>query len=402
MAERITGLQPLLCNAPRILILGSLPGGESLTHRQYYYSNSNRIWKVLCKITGEEHPESYPLKKELLAKYNIALWDYYQSAVREGSDDKNIRKAIPNDIIAFLKENPTIRIIAINGFGKYDDFGKRIIDDINIKGIQGIKVLKLPETSGSNKNYGWGNLDNLAKEWSKIFDIDLPDAPNMTKARNTEVPKPPELPSKMDNFAYPMKALEVCVTCVEESYAEEQAERIKRRIADALDIAIEKGWDHSNSQYQNLRVNGKTLTFDFYMSFTQFIHIAGVPCYEPLAEYNQYEKPKIESVTFRYVLEDDKADSISHFEDIFCTSLQNGNIDRYEIEGTTITATSDGPNPFGKLINAYIAAEQKIENIDKLHKDINESKQIMKISASGIVTTIAIVILIVILFLAII
>ncbi len=55
---RTYGFPPLLCKEPRILILGTLPGGESLEHRQYYYSDSNRIWKVLCYLTGEPMPAS--------------------------------------------------------------------------------------------------------------------------------------------------------------------------------------------------------------------------------------------------------------------------------------------------------------------------------------------------------
>ena len=44
------------------------------------------------------------------------LWDYYESAVRDGSDDKNIRDERPNDIVSFIRENSSITTIAINGF----------------------------------------------------------------------------------------------------------------------------------------------------------------------------------------------------------------------------------------------------------------------------------------------
>ena len=168
---RTYGFPPLLCEMPRILILGTLPGGESLAHRQYYYSNSNRIWKVLCYLTGEPMPVDYTQKKALLAKYHIVLWDYYESAIRPGSDDKDIRDAKPNDIAGFLVEHPTIKVIAINGFGKYNKFGERIKRSLSgIFGQDGIRVLRLPETSGGNANYGWGELENLAAEWRQIFE----------------------------------------------------------------------------------------------------------------------------------------------------------------------------------------------------------------------------------------
>lgn len=170
-STRTYGFPPLLCEEPRILILGTLPGGESLEHRQYYYSSSNRIWKVLCHLTGEPMPVDYTQKKALLAKYHIVLWDYYESAIRPGSDDKDIRDARPNDIASFLAEHPTIKVIAINGFGKYRKFGERIKRSLaGNPGLADIRVLRLPETSGGNANYGWGILENLAGEWKQIFD----------------------------------------------------------------------------------------------------------------------------------------------------------------------------------------------------------------------------------------
>ena len=72
-------------------------------------------------------PSDYQQKKALLAKCHIALWDYYESAIRpDSSNDKDIRGGKPNDIVSFLLQHPTIKTIAINGFGKYRDFGKRL------------------------------------------------------------------------------------------------------------------------------------------------------------------------------------------------------------------------------------------------------------------------------------
>lgn len=169
---RTKGFDPLLCADPRILILGTLPGGESLTHRQYYYSNSNRIWMVLCYLTGEPIPINYTQKKALLAKYHIVLWDYYESATRPNSSNDNaIRDGQPNDIPAFLAEYQTIKTIAVNGFGKYKKFGRKLSKELaGITALADVRVLRLPETSGSNKNYGWGYVENLAREWAQIFD----------------------------------------------------------------------------------------------------------------------------------------------------------------------------------------------------------------------------------------
>ncbi len=100
--QRTYGFAPLLCNNPKIVILGTLPGEESLKVNEYYYCKSNRIWKVLCLLTNERIPNNYTKKKQLLAKYHIALWDYYESAIREGSSDNKIRDAKSVDICSFL------------------------------------------------------------------------------------------------------------------------------------------------------------------------------------------------------------------------------------------------------------------------------------------------------------
>ena len=117
-------------------------------------------------------PMDYAQKQALLAKYHIVLWDYYESAIRpDSSNDKDIRDGHPNDIPSFLVAHPTIKTIGINGFGKYKEFGGKIVRELAEKpAFADVRVLRLPETSGSNKNHGWGDLDNLAAEWSHIFD----------------------------------------------------------------------------------------------------------------------------------------------------------------------------------------------------------------------------------------
>ena len=169
--KRTYGFEPLLCDNPRIVILGTLPGQESLRENEYYYSNSNRIWKVLCLLKNEPTPTNYNEKKQLLAKYHIALWDYYESAIRIGSCDNKISDARPVDICGFLSNHPTINTIAINGFGKYKKFGNKIRKKVKkVFPNNQIRVLRMPETSGVNANHGWGDLNVLAKEWNRIFE----------------------------------------------------------------------------------------------------------------------------------------------------------------------------------------------------------------------------------------
>ena len=114
-AGRKTGLAPLLCPHPRLLILGSLPGDRSLELQEYYGHPQNRFWKVLAAVHGLPCPDSYEQKKAMLAHCCIALWDIYHAASRPGSMDADIRHAEFNDIAGLLADFPEIGAVALNG-----------------------------------------------------------------------------------------------------------------------------------------------------------------------------------------------------------------------------------------------------------------------------------------------
>ncbi len=107
---------PALSNpAAEVLLLGTMPGVLSLAINEYYGHPRNYFWKLLAAIFDEEIPPSYELKKALLQRNKIAVWDVLQACEREGSLDNNIRKENPNDFAAFLNEHPQIKLIAFNG-----------------------------------------------------------------------------------------------------------------------------------------------------------------------------------------------------------------------------------------------------------------------------------------------
>ena len=58
------------------LIVGSLPGKISITRQEYYANLHNRFWTVTAGIFGENVPEDYESKEDLLRRHGIALWVY--------------------------------------------------------------------------------------------------------------------------------------------------------------------------------------------------------------------------------------------------------------------------------------------------------------------------------------
>lgn len=167
-AMKKIGLAPLLCDNPRILVLGSLPGDRSLELQEYYGHTRNRFWKVIAAVSGEDEPASYEEKKAMLRRAGIALWDIYQAAEREGSLDADIRQGAFNDILGLLEKYPTIRTIACNGRTAENAFITYLKAHASQARtvMQDIEVHPMPSTSPANA--GW-SLERLVEKWKLIF-----------------------------------------------------------------------------------------------------------------------------------------------------------------------------------------------------------------------------------------
>lgn len=123
-----TGLEPIANENAEILILGSLPGDESLRRQQYYAHPRNCFWPLLAALLEEALPDEYSALCKMLTAHKIALWDVLRSAYREGSLDTNIRAEQPNDIAGFLAAHPKIRFILLNGTAANRCFEKHFPD----------------------------------------------------------------------------------------------------------------------------------------------------------------------------------------------------------------------------------------------------------------------------------
>ena len=87
----------------RVLILGSMPSLRSLQQNQYYAHPQNRFWRVMFALAEEEYSADYEIKKQVLKKLKVALWDSIGLCEREGSMDADIKNETPNDIRGLLK-----------------------------------------------------------------------------------------------------------------------------------------------------------------------------------------------------------------------------------------------------------------------------------------------------------
>ncbi len=161
----LRGLAPVAGEAPRILILGSMPGVASLAKAQYYAHPANRFWPLMAELFPEEaerlSSRDYSLRLEGLCAAGAALWDTIGECERTGSLDSAIRNLRPNDIGGFLAGHPTITTVILNGT-KSAAVWRRHAERGALAVRPGLRILALPSTSPANARM---RLADLASVW---------------------------------------------------------------------------------------------------------------------------------------------------------------------------------------------------------------------------------------------
>lgn len=158
-----TSFPPISDSKTEVLILGTLPGDNSLKSGEYFAHSRNRFWKIIAAITNNPEPQNYPEKLDLLHKNRIGVWNVLHKAERKGSLDSAILNEKPNDINGFIKDHKNIKVIGFDGlkaetlFNKY--FTRR----------NDIKYILLPACSPANARF---NLAALCNKWKEILIVE--------------------------------------------------------------------------------------------------------------------------------------------------------------------------------------------------------------------------------------
>lgn len=140
-----TAFPPSVAADARLLILGSLPGEESLRQRQYYAHPTNAFWWLVGEAIEEPLPAlPYPERLERLKAHRIGLWDVIATARREGSLDQAIREAEVRDLAGFVGALPDLRAVAFNGQTSARH-GRR-----QLAGIDRLALVDLPSSSAAH------------------------------------------------------------------------------------------------------------------------------------------------------------------------------------------------------------------------------------------------------------
>lgn len=161
-SPRVQSFAPILGPAPKLLILGSMPGVASLQAAQYYAHPRNRFWPLLEALLQQPLPQAFDDRYHWLRAQGIALWDVLAECRRQGSLDSAIgpRDLRINPIAELLQQHPSIRLVATNGGMAAQLYRRHIWPQ-----AQNTPWLQLPSTSPANARL---RLEDLVAAWSPI------------------------------------------------------------------------------------------------------------------------------------------------------------------------------------------------------------------------------------------
>ena len=152
---------PIADPRARVLVLGTLPGEESLRRGEYYAHPRNLFWPIVFALFDTTPALDYGERLAFVAARRIALWDVCELAEREASADSAIRRERPNAIDRLLDTHPLIRAVAFNGSG-----AERLYDRHFTRRTE-VAYLALPSTSPAH-----ARMDFAAKltRWTALRD----------------------------------------------------------------------------------------------------------------------------------------------------------------------------------------------------------------------------------------
>jgi len=150
----IQGFPPIENPKATILILGSMPGKESLRTGQYYAHPRNAFWPIMGELTGAVPALSYEARIQKLKSAGIALWDVLASCTRRSSMDADIETGsiCANDFAAFFRAHPHIAHVYFNGTMAEQCFRKYVLPTLKARSLH---FQRLPSTSPANASISY-------------------------------------------------------------------------------------------------------------------------------------------------------------------------------------------------------------------------------------------------------
>lgn len=137
---------PVASKDAKVLILGSIPGRESLRAERYYAHSRNQFWPIMASLFDFAVDAPYEARLLALQGRGVALWDVMHSCQRAGSLDASIEADTvePNDFAAFFVAHPYVRTVFFNGATAYAAYNRHVLPTLQALSL---RYTRLPSTS---------------------------------------------------------------------------------------------------------------------------------------------------------------------------------------------------------------------------------------------------------------
>jgi len=151
----VRGFEPIVGEDAGVIILGTLPGGDSLRLGQYYADSGNAFWYIVQQLFGINKDAKYDERVRGLIKNRIAIWDVLEQAERRSSLDNKIVRGteVANDFARFFRRCSCIQAVFFNGGRAERYFHTLVVPSLQIKGESPRLHPALQSTSATNSHY---------------------------------------------------------------------------------------------------------------------------------------------------------------------------------------------------------------------------------------------------------
>ncbi|UTY57787.1 DNA-deoxyinosine glycosylase [Massilia sp. erpn] len=134
---------PVVDEHTRLLVLGSLPGEQSLAKAEYYGNRQNRFWFLMSEVIDLDLVSmTYAMRLRTLLDHGVGLWDVVAEAHRPGSLDSRIQNHDDNDLLGLFAGLPQLVTIAFNG-GTAARLGLKVLGEQASR----YRIVRLPSSS---------------------------------------------------------------------------------------------------------------------------------------------------------------------------------------------------------------------------------------------------------------
>jgi hypoxanthine-DNA glycosylase len=160
---RKSSFAPFVAPDTRLLVLGTLPGEESLRLQRYYAHPRNLFWHLIGGAIGKDIQSlDYEHRVGALLEARVGLWDTIASARREGSLDTAIKEIEHNPLAELVASLPELRAVAFNG-AKATSIGSKLLARSRVE------LVPLPSSSPAHASMKIADKEALWRNLGKFL-----------------------------------------------------------------------------------------------------------------------------------------------------------------------------------------------------------------------------------------